>query len=223
MKWFPILLAVLIGGCQATAVVMEPEFVPAEDPTKEAAQEFLDALKDFKEQAAVESFKRSPSCADGSCQLKGAAYLPQGLRIANYNGSCYHASLAMAFNNSNMPDWAEDWTNRYRGGESASGLHWKLDRAGIDYIATTDGNVAVLDYAHRTSRIAPITFKDDHVCVFIRWEEDDFGRRWAILVDPNKRKEEEVWTEQAFINKWRSHGGAATVVLAPVNPPSLSP
>ncbi len=227
MKRTSLFLVALLVGCQTPTL-------PPEQSAQSQAQAMLDAWEASEQEyrnvraqrafraahQALESYTRPAACGP-ACDQKGAAYLPRGLRMENYGGgSCYHAAMAMVFGNSNEIDWGDDWTNNHWGGESAGGLHAKLDRAGIDYAATTTGQRELLDYCNRTSRIAAITYKSSHVCAFIRWEIRG-GYRYAVIVDPNHTEVEEVIPEAAFLSKWRYHGGCATTIIAHVNPPSL--
>jgi hypothetical protein len=155
--------------------------------------------------------KRVPRC-NGNCRHRryGLADIPANRRHANYGGgSCVFASVANDLETLGLGAEADRLVSTYSGGESAAGLHSKLDAWGWDYAATTDGDVAILNWADRHSRGAMVTFKPNHVCGFLGWQDGH-----AVILDPNSPDEYEYWPRAKFLQLWRHHGGWATAIVA---------
>ena len=144
-----------------------------------------------------------------------AVNLPEILRQKNWGGgSCVHASLCSLLRWQNKPELAEWWRRQYAGGESSYGLMQKLDRAGVTYAATTEGDIAFLDWACETRRGAIIFYYPNHCVTLVHLDDE-----WAAILD-NNRTGKYIWIPRdKFIQEWRGYGGVAgTLLYAPAPP-----
>lgn len=210
MKWLAIILTLALAlGCEQSRFPERPE------PRQAQALDYTELL------AALESLEQE--CSAPQCYAKkGSADVPIGLRIDNYaGGSCYHAATGTMLGTVNRQHHGIAWTQTFRGGETAAGIRRKLDAWGIDYAATCSGDRRILDWCHRTSRVAVIDFHDNHICNFVRWQQGGDGRWWAVVLDNNHAERYDFYTEQEFLSEWRRQGGCATAAIDPANAPTL--
>lgn len=157
------------------------------------------------------------------------ADLPVELRLKNWigtdqdgdrGGSCVHASTRNAFRLGGEYELDQAWylnaTRGYEGPESADRLLEKLNRQGVRFRATEDGDVNVLDTATRTRRWAVIFYYPSHAICFCGFHVVN-GQLSAILLDNNFPDRYIVVEKQLFLKSWRErYGGFA--VLPWINP-----
>lgn len=148
------------------------------------------------------------------------------LRQANWlggprkdEGSCVHASLSTVLHWQNKFELAKSWRQTYDGGEYSSRLRERLDRAGIKYAFTEQGNLGLLDFAHQTRRGAIIWWKPSHCCTFCGWVESG-GKIYAAIIDNNRTQSFEFVEKSQFHRLWAGYGGfALTPLFDPPSPP----
>jgi hypothetical protein len=153
-----------------------------------------------------------------------AANLPVDLRIKNYigtdqdgdrGGSCVHVTTRMNFRAAGDYDldlvWFENATRGYEGPETAGRLLDKLNRQGILFAATEDGEVELLETASREGRWAIIFYYPSHAIAFCGFDTID-GREVALLLDNNFPESYIVVEKQLFLDSWiHAYGGFACV------------
>jgi len=217
MKSLLIVIAVAVGIVIAATGCESPRDI-AKRKAKEAAVKLLRerAKKLLREQPAkqLQPAFVTPACTPGGhcphCQLYGLADVPQNRRHHNYGGgSCVFAGIANVMEVFGRSDAADYLTHRYSGGEYAGGLNAKLDELGWDYVTITNGDERVLDWCDRTGRGAGVTFKANHFCSFLGWENG-----YAVILDSNHTDVYEFYPREEFLARWRSYGGWATAIVA---------
>lgn len=152
---------------------------------------------------------------------------PLSVRVRNWlggatgrEGSCAHASLVNMLHWQNEFRLANFWRSNYSGGEYASRLRERLDRANVPYAFTEQANIALLDYAHESRRGAVIWWKPSHACTFCGWIERG-GKQYAVVLDNNYPERYEYTERSQFHRLWANYGGFGLTVLR--DPPSPPP
>ncbi len=152
------------------------------------------------------------------------ADLPVDLRLKNWigtdqdgdrGGSCAHASTRMVFRSAGAYDldriWFEKAGQGYEGPESANRLLEKLNREGVVFAATEDGDARLLDEASRTNRWATIFYYPGHSIAFCGFGSLD-GVESAFLLDNNFPDYYIVVEKNTFLRSWKElYGGFAVV------------
>lgn len=130
-------------------------------------------------------------------------------------GSCVHASTIMGFNQANMREIAAYWRKTYIGGESYPGLTSKLQKNGIPYYSTSDGDVAILERCTADRRGGTIFYYQNHSIFFAGFYGDD-----AYVCDNNRIDSFIKIPKSEFIPKWKGYGGVCvTPLLGQPSPP----
>lgn len=154
-----------------------------------------------------------------------AANVSVELRQRNWTragqGSCVHASTTTALNWLNRYDDADRWRRTYGGGETATGIMSKLRGGGFKFVATTDADPAVLDYATATRRGAIIWFFQSHCVFFAGWARVD-GEVCGLLIDNNRPENTIAIPREQFLRRWRGYGGFAAVITTDAPTPPLA-
>jgi hypothetical protein len=142
--------------------------------------------------------------------------LPATARQRNWGGgSCVHASTVMCMRWQGLDELAAWWRKAYAGGENASGLANKLERAGVRYAYTTTGDVSFLEWACRTRRGTGITYFSNHYVCLVHLDAEK-----AMLLDNNAVGKFITLPRDEFIRRWQQQygGWACTVVYSPAPP-----
>ncbi len=153
-----------------------------------------------------------------------AADAPVEMRLKNWigvdqdgdrGGSCAHAStrnvLRAAGEYQLDAVWFQKASQGYEGPESADRLLEKLNREGILFQATEDGDVGVLETATRTGRWAVIFYYPSHAITFCGFYDVD-GKPSALLLDNNFPDRYIVVEKRFFIDSWqKAYGGFAVL------------
>jgi hypothetical protein len=154
-----------------------------------------------------------------------AANVPVALRQRNWTdrgqGSCVHASTTTALRWLNRYADADKWRRSYGGGETATGIMSKLRAGGFQFVATTNADPAVLDYATTTRRGAIIWFFQSHCVFFAGWARVD-GEVCGLLIDNNRPENTIAIPRDQFLRRWRGYGGFAAVITTDSPTPPLA-
>lgn len=146
--------------------------------------------------------------------------LPRSLRQQNWlgslnEGSCVHASMIMLFRWQGENEMADFWRRNHGNGEYATRLASKLDKAGVRFAYTTDGDVDFLDQACQTRRgCGVVVMGGRHMVCLVHLDEHRAG-----LLDNNDINRI-IWVPRSqFIKEWKYSGGwAVTPVYSPAPP-----
>lgn len=136
--------------------------------------------------------------------------IPKGDRESNWGGgSCVHASVVMLFRWQGRPAMAQHWRETYGGGESARGLHSKMNREGIRYAYTTNADVKFIEWALKTHRGAAVTWMGGvHMVCLVHLDDKRAG-----ILDNNSIGRVKWMPRTQFLAEWRASDGWATAVL----------
>jgi len=142
--------------------------------------------------------------------------LPVALRQENYNnGSCVWATTISLLRWQGQYEMA-DWIRKARsGGVLTSKLLQSMDKAGLTFAGTDEGDVSFLEWSCRTRRGAAIVINDGaHMVALVDMDEDR-----ACILD-NNSIEQYIWISRgALIREWKKSGGLAfTPVYSPASP-----
>lgn len=135
-------------------------------------------------------------------------------------GSCVHASIITLFNWQGKFEIADRWKRNYENGEWPEDMAEKLDREGVRWAATTDGDVSFLEWACRTRRGCGVTVMGGaHMVTLVHLDS-----KWAAILDNNSISEFVWYSREEFISEWKSsRGWALTPVYSPPAPLPKSP
>ena len=141
--------------------------------------------------------------------------LPLSARQRNWGGgSCVHASIVMCLRWQGLDELADWWRRTYSGGEHASGLSNKLERAGVRFAYTTRGDVSFLEWACRTRRGCGIAYLPNHFICLVHLDQEK-----ALLLDNNRIDRYLTVPRDEFLRRWQGYGGwACTPVYSPAPP-----
>lgn len=154
--------------------------------------------------------------------------IPESLRQRNWRGSlgegsCVHANMVSLFRWQGHYKMANLWRNTYGNGEVADetwgfedNLKAKLNKQGVRFAQTTNGDVAFLEWACSTRRGCGVTVMGGrHMVTLVHFDEE-----WAGILD-NNNPETYIWVpRETFVSEWHnSNGWAVTPVYTP--PPPL--
>lgn len=154
-------------------------------------------------------------CAS-SLQAQQVADLPIEWRVRNPDGSCGHCSTVMHLRWLQQFDKANSWWATYRGGEEFGNHLSRLRRQGLRYIATSDGDERILDYAIRSRRGAVVYWPYRHIVNF----QGQVGTSIVIL-DNNTIRRMDKYERNNWIQRWRRVSGCAFVILSGSPPPPV--
>ncbi|REJ65645.1 MAG: hypothetical protein DWQ31_17040 [Planctomycetota bacterium] len=153
--------------------------------------------------------------------------LPYALRQKNWRGdlgegSCVHATMVSLFRWQGRYATAEYWRRSYGNGEYADdtrstshNLARKMQRDGIRFAYTVNGDVRFLDWACSTRRGCGVTVMGGrHMVALVHFDE-----KWAGILD-NNDTEKITWVpRETFVAEWlNSNGWAVTPVYTPAPP-----
>lgn len=138
--------------------------------------------------------------------------------LTNGQGSCVHASCVMLLRWMELHELAEWWRQSYSGGEYSDRMHQKLTAAGIQFAATTNGDIAFLEWAVRTRRGACITINNAaHMVCLVHLDESRVG-----ILDNNHTDRIDWHRRAEFLQAWQSSPAPWAFTLV-YNPPPASP
>ena len=107
------------------------------------------------------------------------------------------------------------WKETYSGGEWPETFEAKIEKAGMRWAATYDGDVSFLEWACSTRRGCSVTVLGGrHMVTLVHLDEE-----WACILD-NNYTAEFIWAPRdEFIAEWQSsYGWAVTPVYTPAAP-----
>jgi hypothetical protein len=151
--------------------------------------------------------------------VQDLADVPVELRQKNWmfegQGSCAHASVVTALKFLNMEEMAEWWRASYGGGEYFSRLTERLDAAGLDFVATDEGDERVLLYAARNRLVVVLPYKPSHAINLV-----EYNASGVTLIDNNSPGQLEFVPRAEFVSRWKQEfGGVAIVIIGIPCPP----
>lgn len=150
------------------------------------------------------------------------ADLPASLRLENYigtedtgqsGGSCAHVSTRHCFRAAGDWELDREWasTPYHEGPEYGDRLLEKLDKKGVIFAATEDGDIEVLEAANRSGRWATIFYYPSHSITFCGFDVIN-GEEVALLLDNNFPEYYIVVPRELFEHSWKNvYGGFAAV------------
>ena len=142
--------------------------------------------------------------------------IPMCNREANWGGgSCVHASMVALMRWQNRHALAWYWRKTYSGGESANGLHQKMDEEGVRYAYTVKGDAKFLEWACRTRRGCAVTCMGGrHMVALVHFDD-----KHAAIIDNNHINRIQWMSRERFLSEWHnSNGWAVAVIYAPCAP-----
>ena len=156
--------------------------------------------------------------AASSLQAQQVADLAPQWRVQNVTkpGSCGHCSTAMQLNWLQEFGKAKQWMGRYRYGERWHRHLERLRNEGIKYVATSDGDARILDYAIRSRRGAVVYWPQWHIVNFQGQVGSDI-----IILDNNRIRRMERHERNQWVQRWRRVSGCAFVILSGSPPPPV--
>jgi hypothetical protein len=137
-------------------------------------------------------------------------------RQRNRSGSCGHASTTSALRWLQEHNKASDWWGTYRNGENFDRHLSRLRAQGIKYVATSDGDERVLEYAAWSRRGAVVYWPPRHIVNYM----GRVGDRIFIL-DNNHTNRFDTYDYADWVQRWRRNGGCAFVILDGEVPPPV--
>ena len=137
-------------------------------------------------------------------------------RVRNPDGSCGHCSTAMHLRWLQQFDKADQWWGKYRRGEYWQRHLGRLRNEGIKYIATSDGDERILDYAIRSRRGAVVYWPSFHIVNFQGQAGTDI-----VILDNNRIQRMERHERNDWVRRWRRVSGCAFVILSGSPPPPV--
>lgn len=151
---------------------------------------------------------------------KPVVNLPLGLRQGNWtrykSGSCVYASFISLLRWQGQYALAEELHQKYGGGQNYDGMVAILENENIRWSGTVGkGNVAFLEWCHRTRRGAIVTWSPRHVVSLVHFDD-----QWAGILDNNEIDKIKWIPREEFIREWKYRGSwAMTPIYTP--PPPL--
>lgn len=141
-------------------------------------------------------------------------------RQRNRGGSCGHCSTAMHLRWLQLESLGDAWWNTYRGGENWPDHLAKLRRHGIKFIATSDGDTRLLEYAIRSGRGAVVYHPPRHITNFVGRVTRN-GQQYACILDNNTPHRIDFHPYDQWVRSWRRCSGCAFVILNGTPPPEV--
>lgn len=142
--------------------------------------------------------------------------LPPELRTKNYykDGSCCHAAIQDVLKWHGFYELARWWRQNYYGAFGVSSGARVMDRLGLQYVCTTNGDERLLEWCSRNRHGAAIHYYRRHAITFRGYADG-----YAILCDNNRTHQLIRVPKATFIQRWKGYGGCAiTVVYSPAPP-----
>lgn len=139
---------------------------------------------------------------------------------ASGSGSCAWASLTSALRAQNQAELAAYVESRFSGGATGQSLMQGCDSMNIPYVATSDGDPGILEWANSTQRAGVIFFYPKHAVTFCGFVDNTDGKRFAVLLDNNKTSEYRYEPYDSFVSEWqtRYQGFALFPLFTPISP-----
>jgi hypothetical protein len=152
------------------------------------------------------------------------ANLPGPLRYTNWTsragkGSCVIASSCSMAAWCGENELADFLRRSYSGGQTQTSIQEKLTAAQVPFICTESTDVAVLEYATRTRRMAIVWFYPRHCVSFCGFGVSPEGWECAWLLDNNRVEEFIPVPKDQFIRDWNQYGGFGLVAILTPAPP----
>lgn len=151
---------------------------------------------------------------------KPVVNLPLALRQQNWvrygSGSCVIASMVSCLNWQGQYELADRMKANYGGGQHWESMVAALEAEGVVWAGTVgQGDVAFLEWAHRTRRGAIVTWSPRHVVTIVHFDDT-----WAGILDNNATDRIKWIPRNEFVNEWKARGSwAMTPIYTP--PPPL--
>jgi len=141
--------------------------------------------------------------------------LPPELRTRNYaGGSCCHCAHIDVLNWHGFHEQADWWRANHSGGFSVSGGARIMERLGLRYAYTTNGDERLLEWASRNGHGAAIHYYSSHAITF-----RGYAHGYAYLCDNNRPGTLIKVEKSEFIRRWKGYGGCALTIVYSPSPP----
>lgn len=150
---------------------------------------------------------------------RAIADVPPEFREKNWGtGSCVHATTVILLRWQGLYDVAEDWRRSYSGGEATAQFPHtaKMEKHGLKYVVTTDGDLGVIDWAIRTRRGCGIAWPSGHCVALIGKEvhvpNTQYGSEpkiCAVILDNNHIDRFDYIPWSVWVGQWQRLGGYA--------------
>lgn len=153
-------------------------------------------------------------------QERPTVNLPRVLRQQNWlgnqrEGSCVWASTIMLLRWQGRYE-VSDWIRKYYGnGEWPEDWSQKMDKIGLRYAMTTNGDERFLEWCVKTRRGAGVTVMGGaHMVMLVHLDA-----KWAGILD-NNQIDKIIWVpRETFLAEWHaSNGWGLTVIYSPAAP-----
>lgn len=154
------------------------------------------------------TFAPLPPCIPGRVHHAKFLDMPPDWRQRNYGPSCAWATTISMLRAQGLDSAADKLRKHYRGPAGPSDIHPALDRLGIRYAYTIDGDERLLDYALRSNRGAGVHWYRGHATMLV-------GKRdgKAVILDNNFPHGYTLRPWAQFIREWKANGGWAWVIV----------
>lgn len=139
-------------------------------------------------------------------------------RYRNPDGSCVHCSTVHQLHWLGLHDKGQQWKSRYRRGESPGPHRSKMQREGLNYLMTSDGDIRVIEYGLASRRFVGVTWGGAH-CVNLVGRINHNGQQYAVILDNNQIHKFKYQPWDSFIAEWKRCGGWAFVITSGEVPP----
>jgi hypothetical protein len=190
------------------------------DPQYAGMSQLCEFIASQKARVARLSVRRqSPLASSGAGEQQICDLAPE-YRQRNRGGSCGHCSTKMHLNWLGMIDKGSEWWATYRGGENFDRHLSRLRKAGLRYVATSDGDEKLIEYSVWSRRGAVIYFPPWHVTNFVGVVERN-GQKIAVILDNNHIQRFDYIPYDQWLQRWRRNGGMAFVLIDGEVPPPV--
>jgi len=152
----------------------------------------------------------------GTLQAQQIADLAPEWRQRNRAGSCGHASTTSALRWVQQFDKATEWWAKYRNGENFARHLDRLQAQGIRYVATSDGDERVLEYASWSRRGAVVYWPPGHIVNYLGRTGDT-----VFILDNNHVGRLDEHEYARWVQQWRRNSGCAFVIIDGEAPPPV--
>jgi hypothetical protein len=186
------------------------------DPQYSHMSKLCEFIASHKARVARLSVVRHSPLANSEAGEQQIADLAPVYRQRNASGSCGHASTCSALRWLQEHSKANHWWSTYRNGENFDRHLSRLRAQGIKYVATSDGDERVLEYAAWSRRGAVVYWPPRHIVNYM----GRVGDRIFIL-DNNHTNRFDTYDYADWVQRWKRNGGCAFVVLSGEVPPPV--
>lgn len=131
-------------------------------------------------------------------------------------GSCGHASTTSALRWVQLFDQADDWRKSFSNGENFRRHCDRLRAKGIAFVATSDGDERILEYATWSRRGAVVYWPSGHITNFMGKRGDR-----VVILDNNHVGRLDGYPYADWVRRWQRNSGCAIVIVSGEVPPPI--